>query len=68
MVRMRFRETWGKVAGLLTDVLLLLLEELGDTLADLVVGELDIILGVTVLLHQGKVVIVGDVELARGCI
>lgn len=53
----------GKIAGLLTDVLLLLTEKLDDTLANLALGELDIVLGVTVILHQGKEVIVGDVKL-----
>lgn len=53
----------GKIAGLLTDVLLILTEKLDDTLANLAVGELDIVLGVTVILHQGKEVIVGDVKL-----
>lgn len=55
----------GNIADLLTGVLLLLLEELGDTLTDLVIGELDIILGVTVLLHQGKEAIIGNVELEK---
>lgn len=55
----------GKIAGLLTDVLLLLTEKLDDTLANLALGELDIVLGVTVILHQGKEVIVGDVKLER---
>lgn len=52
---------WPQVV--LTDVLLLLTEHLDDALTELVVGDLDIILGVTVILHEGKEVIVGDVEL-----
>lgn len=49
--------------GVLTDVLLLLLEHLLDALTEVVVGDLDIVLGVTVILHQGQEVIVGDVQL-----
>lgn len=49
--------------GILTDVLLLLLEHLLDALTKIVVGDLDIVLGVTVILHQGQEVIVGDVQL-----
>jgi hypothetical protein len=49
----------------LTDVLLLITEHLDDALTELVVGDLDIILGVTVILHEGEEVIVGDVELER---
>jgi hypothetical protein len=48
---------------LLTGVLLLLSEELGDLLANLVVGQRDIILGVTVVGHKGEETVVGDVEL-----
>jgi len=52
--------------GLLTDVLLLLTEHLEDTGTDLTLGELDIVLGVTVILHQGQEVIIGDVQLETG--
>lgn len=48
---------------LLTDVLLLLTEHLNDTGTDLTLGELDVVLGVTVVLHQGQEVIVSDIEL-----
>lgn len=48
---------------LLTGVLLLLSEELGDLLANLVVGQRNIILGVTVVGHEGEETVVGDVEL-----
>ena len=48
---------------LLTGVLLLLLEELGDLLANIVVGQRNIILGVTVISHEGEEAVVGDVEL-----
>ena len=48
---------------LLTGVLLLLLEELGDLLANLVVGQRNIVLGVTVIGHEGEEAVVGDVEL-----
>jgi hypothetical protein len=43
-------------------VLLLLLEELGDLLANLVVGKRDIVLGVTVIGHEREETVVGDVE------
>lgn len=49
--------------ALLTGVLLLLSEELGDLLANLVVGQRNIILGVTVVGHEGEETVVGDVEL-----
>jgi hypothetical protein len=52
---------WAKLTG----VLLLSLEEADDLLANLSIGNLDIILGVTVIGHEGEVVIVGDVELGR---
>lgn len=47
----------------LTGVLLLLGEKLADLVANLAVGNLDIVLGVAVVLHQGQEVVVGDVEL-----
>lgn len=52
--------------GIRTDVLLLLTEHLEDTGTKLTLGELDIVLGVTVILHQGQEVIIGDVQLERG--
>jgi hypothetical protein len=52
-----------EISKLLTGVLLLLLEELGDLLANLVVGQRNIVLGVTVVGHEGEETIVGDVEL-----
>lgn len=48
---------------MLTGVLLLLLEQLVDLVANLTVWDLDIILGVTVVVHEGEETIVGDVEL-----
>jgi hypothetical protein len=56
------RDKWG----IRTDVLLLLTEHLEDTVTDITIGELDIVLGVTVILHQGQEVIIGDVQLERG--
>ena len=47
----------------LTGILLLGLEETGDLLTDLTLGHLDIVLGVTIVVHQRKVAVVGDVEL-----
>ena len=49
----------------LTGILLLSLEQLGDLVTDLTVGHLDIILGVTVIVHEGEVSIIGDIELER---
>ena len=48
---------------LLTGVLLLSAEELGDLVANFAIGHLDIILGVTIVGHQGKEAIVRDVQL-----
>lgn len=55
-----------QLMGILTDVLLLLTEHLEDTGTDFTIGELDIVLGVTVILHQGQEVIIGDVQLEKG--
>jgi hypothetical protein len=60
----------GLDAGLLTHggkdndvgVLLLNLEELVDLLANLAIGHADIILGVTIIVHEGEETVVGDVE------
>jgi hypothetical protein len=49
----------------LTGVLLLLTEELVDLFANLTLWNLDIILGSTVLGHEGEEAVVGDVELAK---
>lgn len=50
----------------LTGVLLLDLEKLVDLLGDLTaVGHLDVILGLTILRHEGEEAIVGDIELNR---
>lgn len=43
-------------------ILLIGLEQLDDLVTDLTVGHLDIILGVTIVVHQGEVAIIGDVE------
>ena len=48
---------------LLTNVLLLLTEHLDDSLTGLSVGELDVVLGATVVIHQGKEVVIGNVKL-----
>ena len=47
----------------LTAVFLLRTEHAHETLANLAFRELNIVLGVTVILHKGKETIVGDVEL-----
>lgn len=49
----------------LTQVLVLLVELLLDLGAEFTLGDLDIVLGVTVILHEGEVVIVGNVELGN---
>jgi len=46
-----------------TGVLLLVLEELVDLLANLALRDLDIVLGVTVVVHEGEETVVSDVEL-----
>lgn len=46
-----------------TGVLALLLEELLDLVANLTVWDLDIVLGVTTVGHEGQEAIIGDVEL-----
>lgn len=50
----------------LTGVLLLNLEELVDALANLTLGELDVVLGDTIVGHQGEEAIVRDVDLGEG--
>lgn len=56
------------IPGVLTDILLLITEQLDDTGTKLVVGKLDIIFGVTIVLHQGKEVIIGDVQLPKSLV
>ena len=53
----------GATGAGLTRILLLGLEELGDLLANFALGHLDVVLGVTVVAHEGEVAVVGDVEL-----
>jgi hypothetical protein len=48
--------------ALLTDVLAIV-EHLLDLLADLTIGDLDIVFGVAGIVHQGKEVIIGDIQL-----
>lgn len=50
----------------LTGVLLLSLEETGDLLTNLTIGQTDVVLGVTIIAHEGKETIVSNVELAHG--
>ena len=50
-----------------TSVLLLVNEQLADLGTNLVVGTLDVVLGGTVLTHEGHEVIVTNVELCRFC-
>lgn len=49
----------------LTGILLLFAEELGDFFANLALWNLDIVLGSAILGHEGEEAIVGDVELAH---
>lgn len=51
--------------GIRTGVLLFLPEELVDLVTDLTRGDLDVVLGGAVIVHEGKEVIVGDVELLQ---
>ena len=48
---------------MLTGVLLIFPEKLLDLVTDLAVWHFDIILGVTVIGHQGQEIIIGNVEL-----
>jgi hypothetical protein len=52
-----------QISGLLTCVLLISLEELGDLVANFTVGHANIILGVTIIVHEREETIIGDVEL-----
>lgn len=49
--------------GPLTAVLALLVEHLVDSLTNLTLGDLDIVLGVTGLVHEGEEAIVSDIKL-----
>ena len=55
----------GRIRALLTGVLLLSPEQAVDLLADLTIGHLDIILGVTIIVHEGEETIVRDIELQK---
>lgn len=58
--------TYGKPhPGELTGVLLLSLEETVDLVANFTVGHLDIILEVTIIVHEGEETVIGDVKLVR---
>lgn len=48
---------------LLTGDLLLNLEQLVNLLANLSIGDLDIVLGVAIIVHEGEETIVGDIDL-----
>ena len=47
-----------------TGVLLFGYEELGDLVTDLAVGQLDVVLGIAIVGHEGKETVVGDIKLA----
>ena len=49
--------------NVLTGILLLLTEELGDLFANFTLWDLDIVLGGAVLGHEGEKAVIGDVEL-----
>lgn len=53
----------ARIFSALTAVLLLLTEHTEDLLTNLGVGNLDVVLGAAVVIHQGQEVIVGDVDL-----
>ena len=48
----------------LTAVLLLLTEHLGDSVSNVILGELDVVLGVAGLIHEGQEVVIGDIQLS----
>ena len=50
-----------------TGILSLLCKELGDLFSDFAIRELDIILGGTIIRHERKETIVGNVELCQCC-
>jgi hypothetical protein len=50
---------------ILTGVLALVGEELGDLVANLTIGNLDVVLGGAVVGHEGKETVVGNVELTH---
>lgn len=53
------------IAGVLTDVLLLVTEHADDALTEVAVGDLDVVLGGTSVVHQGQEVVVSDVQLHK---
>ena len=53
----------GRIRALLTGVLLLSPEQAVDLLADLTIGHLDIILVVTIIVHEGEETVIRDVKL-----
>lgn len=50
-----------------TGILSLFCKELADLLSDFAIRELDIVLGGTVIRHERKEAIVGNVELCKYC-
>lgn len=50
---------------LLTGILALVGEQLGDLLTDFTLGDFDVVLGVTGVIHQGEETVVADVQLYR---
>lgn len=57
------RHNTHREAALLTGNLLVNLEQLVDLLANLSIGDLDIVLGVAIIVHEGEEAIVGDIDL-----
>ena len=51
----------------LTAVLLLITEHLGDSVSNVILGELDVVLGVAGLIHEGQEVVIGDIQLSATC-
>lgn len=51
--------------ALLTDILALILEHAENAFTNLTRGNLDIVLGVTIILQEGKKVIIGDIQLQK---
>ena len=58
-------KSWEWLAAKLTDVLLVRLEHLHESLTDFTFRNLDVVLGITVISHEGQEAIIGDVQLRK---
>ena len=55
-------EPYATTAIVLTDVLAII-DHLLNSITKIAIGELDIVLGVAGVIHEGKEIIIGDIEL-----